>query len=137
VLEINSRTVLLNMLALFWITIIPFGAKNAAERPLDPLGASLTSAAAGLFFLSLNGMRLSAHSAIDDDPRLRNWRNKRLALSFACIAVLLVCSVVAWVTPWPAYAALLGNAVLWLAMPSPPEAEQRIQAKSIQPPPSP
>jgi uncharacterized membrane protein len=33
VVEINSRTLKLNLLSLFWITLIPFGAKSVADRP--------------------------------------------------------------------------------------------------------
>jgi len=47
VVEVNTRTLTLNLLTLFWITLLPYGAKNAAERPLEPLGASLISACCG------------------------------------------------------------------------------------------
>ena len=129
--EISSRTLMWNLVSLFWITLIPFGAKAAAERPLDPLGASLTAAATGLFFLSLLIMRLTAHSAIDDDPRLERWRRWRIALASGFVVADLACAVAAWITPWPTYAAVLGTAVFWLVMPSPPEAERRLQASAV------
>src|SRR5258708_38683085 len=65
VTEISSRTLLFNLVALFWVTLLPFGARNAAERPLDPLGPSLLAASCGFYFVSILATRLSAHSAID------------------------------------------------------------------------
>jgi uncharacterized membrane protein len=71
VLDIRTRTLLLNLLALFWVTLLPFAAKNAAEFPLDGLGASLMAVSCGAYLASIVVMRLSAHSVIDDLPSMR------------------------------------------------------------------
>jgi uncharacterized membrane protein len=126
--KIRSNTLLLNLLSLFFVTLLPFGARNAAERPLEPLGASLMAAAAGLYLLSLLCLRLTAHSAIDDNPGLRLWRRFRIIMVSGLIAADLACAGLAWLSPWPAYAAILASAVFCLFIPAPPEVEQRIAA---------
>jgi uncharacterized membrane protein len=125
VTAISSRTLRLNLVCLFWITLIPFGARNAAESPLDPLGASLIAAATGFGLLSMLWMRLSAHSTIDDNPRLRSFRRRQLTRVTALCLVAIGSAALAWVTPWPAYAATLVIAVFLIAQPSPAEVEAR------------
>jgi len=126
VTEIRSHTLLLNLLSLFFATLIPFGARNTAQRPLDPLGASLLSAACGFYLLSLLWLRLTAHSAIDDNPGLRRWRRIRIVTISLFVAANLADAVLAWMSPWPAYGVILATAAYCLALPSPPEVEQRI-----------
>lgn len=128
VTTINSRTLKLNLVCLFWITLIPFGAKNAAEHPLEAIGASLAAAATGFGILSLLYMRLSAHSTIDDNPRLERYRRRQVAAVFALGAVDVAGAAMALITPWPAYAATTATAIILLAMPSPAEVEQRAGA---------
>jgi uncharacterized membrane protein len=136
VTEINSRTLRLNLVCLFWITLIPFGARNAAGHPTQPLGASLTAAATGFGVLSLLRMRLSAHSTIDDNPRLESYRRRQVATVFTLGAVDAVGSALAWITPWPAYAATIATAIFLLTMPSPAEVEQRAGTPTDEPAPS-
>ncbi len=130
VTEITSRTLMLNLLALFWITLLPFGAQNAAERPLEPLGASLVSACCAAFLLSIIGARLSAHSSIDDNPAMRAWRTRRIWLASGFIAADFLCAGLSWISPWIGYAASLGTVILWLLMPAPAEVEQQFQARA-------
>jgi uncharacterized membrane protein len=124
VTEINTRTLLMNLVALFWITLLPFGARNAAERPLDPLGASMIAACCGFYFVSVLAMRLSAHSTIDDNPNMRAWRRRRIAIGCAISLADIVCAGLAWVSPWIGYGAALTTVALVLLLPSPPEAER-------------
>jgi uncharacterized membrane protein len=126
VLDIKFRTLLLNLLFLFWITLIPFGARVAAERPLEPLGPSLISGITGLAFLALLLTRLTAHSALDDNPRLARWRRGRIVMLSALILMDLVCAAGAWVLPWIGYAAAISSMAWALALPTPPEVEQRL-----------
>jgi uncharacterized membrane protein len=130
VVEVNTRTLTLNLLTLFWITLLPYGAKNAAERPLEPLGASLISACCGFHLLSMLAMRLSAHSTIDDNPQMKSWRFFRILLLAIVAGADLVSSVLSWVTPWVGYSAALATVIIWLAMPSPPEVEKKFQIRN-------
>lgn len=126
VLEIRTQTLLLNLFALFWVTLLPFAAKNAAEHPLDALGASLMAASCGAYLASMIAMRLSARSTIDDNPRMRRWRSGRLWLGSAIVLTDLCGAALSWAWPWFGYAAALATIVLMLALPSPQEAEKRI-----------
>jgi uncharacterized membrane protein len=129
VIEIRTSTLRLNLVCLFWATLIPFGAKNAAERPLEPLGAALVAATTGFCILSLLMMRLSAHSVIDDNPNLKTYRRNQVARVVGFGAANLACAALAWISPWPAYGATLATAVFLLGMPSPADMEQRANAK--------
>jgi uncharacterized membrane protein len=128
VTEVRSSTLLLNLLCLFWATLIPFGARNAAERPLEPLGASILSAATGCYLISLLWLRLTTHSAIDDNPGMRRWRIRRIGMISGFIAADLGGAALAWLSPWPAYIVTLATAAFFFALRSPPEIEQRIAA---------
>jgi len=130
VTEIRSNTLLLNLLALFWITLLPFAAKNAAERPLEPLGASLLSACCGLHLISVIAVRLSAHSTIDDNPSMRAWRTGRVRLAAAVSLGDLACAALAWESPWFGYAGALTTVVIVLALRSPPEVEQAFERQA-------
>ena len=133
VMDVRFRTLLLNLLFLFWITLIPFAAKVAAERPLEALGASLISGVTGMSFLALLLTRLTAHSALDDNPRLAAWRRGRIVMLSALILMDLICAVGAWMTPWLSYAAAVGSMAWALALPTPPDVEQRLSARLPEP----
>jgi uncharacterized membrane protein len=125
--RIHSRALLLNLVALFWATLLPFAARNAADRPLEPLGASLMAASCGAYFLSFAAMRLSLHSAIDDHENMRAWRRRRIAIAMSLIAADFCCALLSWLTPWAGYAASLTTVTVLLLLPSPPEEEERFQ----------
>src|SRR5665213_3660352 len=86
--KIHSRALLLNLAALFWATLLPFAARNAATHPLDPLGPSMMAFSCGAYLLFFALMRLSLHSAIDDNLRMRSWRRARVRLVFLYICLL-------------------------------------------------
>jgi uncharacterized membrane protein len=130
VTEIRTSTLRLNLLCLFWATLIPFGAKNAAERPMEPLGAALVAATTGFCILSLLVMRLSAHSLIDENPNLETYRRNQVARVVAFGFADLICAALAWITPWPAYGATILTAIFLLGTPSPADMEQRANAKT-------
>jgi uncharacterized membrane protein len=129
--RIHSRALLLNLIALFWATLLPFAARNAAERPLEPLGASLMAASCGAYFLSFVAMRLSLHSAIDDHEAMRVWRRRRMTIAASLILVDFAGALVSWLTPWTGYAASLVTVTVLLLLPSPPEEEERFERAAM------
>jgi uncharacterized membrane protein len=122
--KISNRALLFNLLVLFWVTLLPFAAENAADRPLEPLGASLIAFCCGAYLLSLLGFRFSVHSTIDDKAEMQRWRRTRQRIVYAIIAGDFACAVLAWLSPWIGYAAALANVLIYLLLRSPPEAEQ-------------
>jgi uncharacterized membrane protein len=129
VIEIAPRTLLLNLLSLFWVTLLPFAAKNAAEHPLEPLGASLMTTACGAYLASIVCMRLSTHSAIDDNAAMRPWRAGRLRLGLGIAMTDAACAALSWVSPWFGYVSALATVVILLVLPTPQQAEQKIAGK--------
>ena len=130
--RINSRALLLNLAALFWATLLPFAAKNAAERPLEPLGASIMAASCGAYLLFFAAMRISLHSAIDDNMQMRAWRRGRIRIAAGLILADFCCALLSWLTPWAGYAASLTTVFVLLLLPSPPEAEQRFELQAAE-----
>ncbi|MEA3004497.1 MAG: potassium channel family protein [Sphingomonadales bacterium] len=128
--RINSHALFLNLVALFWATLLPFAARNAAERPLEPLGASLMAASCGAYFLSFVTMRLSLHSAIDDHERMHAWRRRRIAIAASLIVTDFCGALLSWLTPWAGYAASLVTIGVLLVLPSPPEAEEQFERRA-------
>jgi uncharacterized membrane protein len=126
VTEVSTRTLLWNLLGLFWITLFPFGAKLTAERPLEALGPSFLSAAYGLYALSSLQMRRSATSALDVDPLMQTWLRRRYRTLYTAVAFTLCCAALAWLWPWLGYIPLAGSVITNLIIESPTEAQQRV-----------
>ena len=122
--KITHRALLLNLLTLFWVTLLPFAAENAADRPLEPLGPSLLAFSCGAFFLCFMGFRFSVHSTIDDVAEMRQWRQARITIAFAIVAVNFLCAALAWVSPWFGYAGAVATVLPFLFLRSPPESEE-------------
>lgn len=122
--RIGQRALVFNLLALFWVTLLPFAAENAADRPLEPLGPSLLAFSCGAYLLALLWFRFSVHSTIDDLPEMQRWRRRRLAIAFGIVAGNFLCAALAWLWPWFGYAGALGSVLLFLLLRSPPEAEE-------------
>jgi len=95
-----------NLVCLFWSTLIPFGAKNAAERPLEPLGPSLLATCTGFFILSMLALRLTLHSSVDDVPELLRWRNRRFTVFLVLALMDLLAAGLSWIAPIAGYLAL-------------------------------
>ena len=123
--KITQRALLFNLLILFWVTLLPFAAENAADRPLEPLGPSLLSFSCGAFFLSYLGFRFSVHSTIDDVPEMRRWRVVRITIAVAMVVGNFVCAALAWYSPWFGYAGALGTVLIFVLLRSPPESEDK------------
>ena len=123
--RITQRALLFNLLTLFWVTLLPFAAENAVDRPTEPLGPSMLAFSCGAYLLSYLGFRFSAHSTIDDHPEMRRWRRTRIIITFAFIAGNFLCAWLAWLSPWFGYAGALATALLFVTLRSPPESEER------------
>ena len=123
--KISQRALLFNLLVLFWVTLLPFAAENAAERPLEPLGPSMLAFCCGAFFLSYLGFRFSVHSTIDDVPEMRRWRQVRLTIAVAMIVGNFACAALAWTSAWIGYGGAIATVVVFLLLPSPPESEEK------------
>jgi len=123
--KITQRALLFNLLILFWVTLLPFAAENAADRPLEPLGPSLLAFCCGAFFLSYIGFRFSVHSTIDDVAEMRKWKRTRLSIAIAMVAGNFMCAILAWWSPWIGYAGAVATVMVFLILRSPPESERR------------
>jgi uncharacterized membrane protein len=122
--KISHRALLFNLLILFWVTLLPFAAENAADRPLEPLGPSLLAFCCGAFFLSYLGFRFSVHSTIDDVPEMRRWKQVRVTIAVGMVVGNFACALLAWVSPWVGYGGALATVLVFLLLRSPPESEQ-------------
>jgi len=123
--RIGQRALLFNLLTLFWVTLLPFAAENAGERPLEPLGPSLLAFCCGAFFLAYLGFRFSVHSTIDDVAEMRHWRQVRVRIAWSLVTGNFLCAVLAWASPWFGYAAPLATVLVFLILRSPPESEEK------------
>ena len=131
--KITQRALLFNLLTLFWATLLPFAAENAADRPLEPLGPSLLAFCCGAFFLSYLGFRFSVHSTIDDVPEMRRWRQVRVAIAITIVTGNFACAALAWVSPWIGYGGAIATVLIFLLLRSPPESEAKfIREASVQ-----
>lgn len=122
--RITHRALLFNLLILFWVTLLPFAAENAADRPAEPLGPALLAFCCGAFLASFMVFRSNVHSAIDDVDRMQGWRRRRRSIAVGTIIVNFICAALAWLSPWAGYAGPILMIVVFLVLRSPPEAEQ-------------
>jgi uncharacterized membrane protein len=125
--RITHRALLFNLLILFWVTLLPFAAENAADRPLEPLGPSMLAFCCGAFFLSYICFRFNVHSTIDDVPEMRQWRRVRLTIAVAMVIGNFACAALAWLSPWIGYGGALATVLVFLLLRSPPESEDRFR----------
>jgi uncharacterized membrane protein len=122
--RIGQRALVFNLLALFWVTLLPFAAENAGDRPIEPLGPSLLAFCCGAYLLSLLSFRFSVHSTIDDRPEMQPWRRRRQAIAYGIVAGNWLCAALAWFSPWFGYAGAVGSVLIFLLLRSPPEVEE-------------
>jgi uncharacterized membrane protein len=130
--RVSYRALLFNLLALFWVTLLPFAAENAVDRPSEPLGASLIAFCCGAYMMSFMAMRLSAHSAIDDVPEMRRWRRMRIAIASCVVVINLACAILAWASPWIGYLGALALVFIFIVLRSPPAAEDRFRELAVE-----
>jgi uncharacterized membrane protein len=130
--SVSYRALLFNLLALFWVTLLPFAAENAVDRPSEPLGASLIAFCCGAYMISFMAMRLSAHSVIDDVPEMRRWRRTRIVIASFVVVINLACAVLAWASPWIGYLGALALVFIFVVLRSPPAAEDRFRELAVE-----
>ena len=128
--HVSHLTLLMNLLALFWVSLMPFGARIAAEHPTAALGIGLFTACRGFYSFSLLAMRRSAHSHVDDYPELKPLLQRRTRLLVGLAIVYLVAAPLCWVSPWFGYAALLTTLAAPFIKPV-AEAEQTLLARRL------
>lgn len=121
----TSRALRLNLLSLFWVTLMPFGARIAAEHPMAPLGVGMLNACLGLSGLSNLAMRLGVRSAIDEDPDTARIFRGRLRLWISVIIALLASALLSWVSPWFGYGAMISISLTGFLMGGPVEIERK------------
>lgn len=107
VYEIRTRTLVLNLLALFWVTLIPFGARIAADHPLGSLGIGLITACRAFYTLSFVAVTASTASRNYDNPALKplidRRRRRGVVIGLAVLAAAPLCAV----SPWIGYASIV------------------------------
>ena len=104
--EVRTPGLLCNLLALFWLTLLPFAAKLAAEHPLDPLGPSFLAGCYGFYTASLVAARVLLKGVHEEIPAVRRYFRRRHSAYAALAIVRLTCSGLSWVSPWWGYAGL-------------------------------
>lgn len=123
--KITHRALLFNLLVLFWVTLLPFAAENAADRPVEPLGPSMLAFCCSAFFLSFLGFRFSVHSAVDDVAEMRRWKQIRITIAVALMIGNFACAALAWLSPWVGYGGAIATVLIFLFLRSPPESEEK------------
>ena len=93
-----------NLLVLFWITLIPFGARIAAEHPGDGLGAAIIAGSLTLAQASIIGMVLFGQfQSVAHDSRLARHRQRRVAVFLIYVVVGIAVTAGCFVSPWFGY----------------------------------
>jgi len=106
---ISDHVLKLNLLALFRVTLIPFGARTAAEHPAGSLGAamlclSLSSSVAVLIRIFMIEQPESFSQPLMQ-ALARKFRRSMAICASLCTAVAALCSV----SPWFGYVAALAT----------------------------
>ena len=105
--RISTRTLVLNLLALFWISLIPFGSRIAAEHPLGSLGIGLITACRSFYGFSLVAMTSTSTSRYDIDPKLMKIVEARRRRGLVFSVINLVAAPLCAVSAWIGYATIL------------------------------
>jgi len=134
--KIRRSTLLWNLHGLFWLTLLPFMAKVAAEHPLDSLGPSGLALCYGMHGVSLVAARATMQSRDEiDDAALSRFTRMRLWQYGGVATLRLFLAGLAWVSPWFGYAVVVTVAAPFL-FPSktPEELEEMIAAPPTEAP---
>ena len=127
---IDTRMLGLNLLALFWVTLVPYGARISAEHPNDGLGVAIMTFGIALNLGSLLLMSQTGHfTSIVNDPQMVTFRTRRVRMLSAHVVFGLVMSALCFSSPWFGYAYLSFGATV-LFIPSVSEAHARLLAPS-------
>jgi uncharacterized membrane protein len=116
-----------NLVCLFWSTLIPFAAKNAAERPLESLGPSLVAASTGFYILSMLALRLTLHSTVEDTPEGLRWRRRRFTIFLILGLADVLAAGLSWILPIAGYLAVAVTVGYVLIASHPAVAERQMR----------
>jgi uncharacterized membrane protein len=107
--EINAKIIRLNLVGMFWVTLIPFGAKVASEDPLGSLGVFLLMASYCFAGLALRPMAVMMPKGSETSfpPETRAYLLKRRrAVYISLVFIPPVCAALTFVSPWFGYGCL-------------------------------
>ena len=93
---------MLNLLYLFFLTLLPFGAKMAAEGAWSP-AAALLCGCTSLASLCLMAIAASVTWSIELTPGLRRIRRTRRLLGALVVSSGLACTALSFVSAWFGY----------------------------------
>ena len=99
--RISTEILGFNLFGLFWVTLLPYGARIAAERPHDGLGAAIMTAGVSLALTStmvMNG--LGRYESVALDPIMRPFRRRRRLFFIGYIALGFLAARLCFVSPW-------------------------------------
>ena len=104
--EINSKVIRLNLIGMFWITLVPFGARIASEQPLGTLGVFMIMLCYCFAGLALRPMAvmMPKGSEMSFPPETRAYLLKRRrAININLVFIPPVCCALTFVSPWFGY----------------------------------
>jgi uncharacterized membrane protein len=123
---IKARTLYLNLLMLFWITLLPLGAKIAGDHPTGSLGAMVLAGSSALSGLTLILVGASTEHTAEDLPELGPWLRRRRAILLAYYLLGLLAAGLSWISPWFGYAYICSFVIGFFVEP-PARVEQRLR----------
>jgi uncharacterized membrane protein len=127
--EVNSKIIRLNLVGMFWVTLIPFGAKVASEDPLGSLGVFMITTCYCFAGLALRPMAvmMPKGSEASFPPEARAFLIKRRrAIYINSVFIPPVCAALSFVSPWFGYACLANVSLFIFLTPTSAEHLQRI-----------
>jgi uncharacterized membrane protein len=104
--EVNSKIIRLNLVGMFWVTLMPFGARIASEQPLGSLGAFMITTCYVFAGLSLRPMAIMMPkgSEMTFAPEARAYLLKRRrAVYINLVFIPPICAALTFVSPWFGY----------------------------------
>ena len=122
---VSRGTLIMNLLALFCVTLVPFGARMAAEHPLASVGIGVITASGGFYNFSVLGMRKTFHTRLEEYPELAPVVRRRNAILAGMTVICLAAAALCWVSPWFGYAMVVSSVSTLLFRPA-PDLEQAI-----------
>jgi uncharacterized membrane protein len=127
--EINGKIIRLNLVGMFWVTLIPFGAKVASERPLEPLGVLLLTASycfAGFALRPMAAMMPKGSETLFPPETRAYLIRRRRAVYISLIFIPTICAALSFVSPWFGYAGLTYVSLFIFLTPTAAEQIQKI-----------
>lgn len=105
--RISTSMLGFNLLVLFWVTLLPYGARIAAERLNDGLGAAIMTASVSLSLTStLLMIGTGRFESIALDPIIRSFRRRRRWFFVGYMLLGFAAAALCFVSPWFGFAYL-------------------------------